>query len=142
MQIKPSISPSHRILASGRPVPALTLIRQAPCRVATGVPIFKSLVCGSSGENPVASGYRTPGLPRSRRTGLVARRQPPERSVRLQRGQSASPPPERSVRLQRGQSASREASPPVRLQRGQSASREASPPPEWPVSQSASRETS
>ena len=40
MQIKLSISPSHSILT---PVPALTLSRQAPGRVATGKPIFKSL---------------------------------------------------------------------------------------------------
>ena len=34
----------NTILTPGRPVPALTLSRQAPGRVATGVPIFKSLV--------------------------------------------------------------------------------------------------
>ena len=39
-----STSPSHSILTPGRPVPALTLYRQAPGRVATGVPIFESLV--------------------------------------------------------------------------------------------------
>ena len=39
-----STSPSHSILTPGRPVPALTLSCQAPGRVATGVPIFKSLV--------------------------------------------------------------------------------------------------
>ena len=44
LQIKLSTSPSHSILTSGQPVPALTLYRQAPGRVATGVPIFKSLV--------------------------------------------------------------------------------------------------
>ena len=44
LQIKLSTSPSHSILTPGRPVPALTLYRQAPCRVATGVPILKSLV--------------------------------------------------------------------------------------------------
>ena len=43
-QIKLSISPSHSILTPGRPVPELTLYRQAPSRVATGVPSFKSLV--------------------------------------------------------------------------------------------------
>ena len=38
------ISPSHSILTSGQPVPALTLQRQAPGRVATGVPVFTLLV--------------------------------------------------------------------------------------------------
>ena len=37
--IKLSTSRSH----SGRPVPALTLYRQVPDRVATGVPSFKSV---------------------------------------------------------------------------------------------------
>ena len=37
LQIKLAISPSHSILTPGRPVPALTLYRQAPGRVATGV---------------------------------------------------------------------------------------------------------
>ena len=44
LQIKLSISPSDSILTPGRPVPALTLSRQAPGKVATGVPMFKSLV--------------------------------------------------------------------------------------------------
>ena len=44
LQIKLSTSPSHSILTSGRPVPVLTLYRHAPGRVATGVPILKSLV--------------------------------------------------------------------------------------------------
>ena len=35
---------SHSILTPGQPIPALTLQRQAPGRVATLVPIFKSLV--------------------------------------------------------------------------------------------------
>ena len=43
-RIQLSTSPGHSILTSGRPVPALTLRRQAPGRVATGVPSFKSLV--------------------------------------------------------------------------------------------------
>ena len=42
--IKPSTSPSHSILKPGRPVTALTLQCQAPDRVATGVPVLKSLV--------------------------------------------------------------------------------------------------
>ena len=44
LQIKLSISPSHSILTPGQPVPELTLQRQAPGRVATGVAISKSLV--------------------------------------------------------------------------------------------------
>ena len=44
LQTKLSTSPSHSILTPGRQVPALTLQRQAPGRVATGVPILKSLV--------------------------------------------------------------------------------------------------
>ena len=44
LQIKLSIPPSHSILTSGQPVPALTLFRQAPGRVATGVPAFISPV--------------------------------------------------------------------------------------------------
>ena len=43
-QNKFSISTSHSILTPGRPVRALTLSRQAHDRVATGVPIYKSLV--------------------------------------------------------------------------------------------------
>ena len=41
LQTKLSTSPSHSILTPGRPVPALT---QVPGRLATGVPVFKSLV--------------------------------------------------------------------------------------------------
>ena len=40
LQTKISISPSHSILIPGQPVPALTLNRQAPGTVATGVPFF------------------------------------------------------------------------------------------------------
>ena len=39
--MKLSASPSHGILTPGRPVPALTLKRQASGRVAAGVPILK-----------------------------------------------------------------------------------------------------
>ena len=35
---------NHSILTPGQPVPALNLERQAPGRVATGVPTYKSLV--------------------------------------------------------------------------------------------------
>ena len=44
LQIQLSTSPSQSILTPGRPVPALTLERQEPGRVATGVPMFKLLV--------------------------------------------------------------------------------------------------
>ena len=43
LQIKLAISPSHRILKPGQPVPALTLQRQAPGRIAFRVPIIPSL---------------------------------------------------------------------------------------------------
>ena len=52
--IKLSTSPSHRILTLGRPVRALTLYRQAPGTVATGVTGMTR-----SWKNPVASGIRT-----------------------------------------------------------------------------------
>ena len=51
VQIKLSTSPSHSILTQGQLVPALTLWCQAPGRVATGVPICKSLVWLDA-ENP------------------------------------------------------------------------------------------
>ena len=44
LQIKLSTSPSHSILTPAEPASALTLYYQAPGRVATGVPFFKSLV--------------------------------------------------------------------------------------------------
>ena len=44
LHIKLSLSPSHNILTPGQPIPMLTLQRQAPGRVATGVPVFKPLV--------------------------------------------------------------------------------------------------
>ena len=44
LQMKLSTSPSHSILPPGQPVPVLALYHQAPGRIATGVPIFKSLV--------------------------------------------------------------------------------------------------
>ena len=40
----PTFYLTHSILTPGRPVPELTLSRQAPGRAATGVPIFESLV--------------------------------------------------------------------------------------------------
>ena len=65
LQIKLSISPSHSILTPGRPVPALTLWRQAPGRVATGVPMFKSLVWLGPEKIPAQAGFE-PGTFRSR----------------------------------------------------------------------------
>ena len=69
MQIKLSTSPGHGILTPGRPVPAQTLQCQASGRVATGVPIFKSLVlldpektCGKRDSNPGSSGLETDAL--------------------------------------------------------------------------------
>ena len=44
LQIKLAISSNHCILTPGQPVPAVTLSRQAPNNVVTGVPISKSLV--------------------------------------------------------------------------------------------------
>ena len=44
MQIKLSTLSSHSILTLGQLVPVLTLWYQAPGRVATGVPVLKSLV--------------------------------------------------------------------------------------------------
>ena len=40
LQTTLSTSPRHSLLTQGRPVPALTLLRHAPGRVATGVPVF------------------------------------------------------------------------------------------------------
>ena len=57
MQIQLSISPSHSILTPGQPVPALTLQRQAPGRVASGVPMFKSLVWLDPGKIPEQAGF-------------------------------------------------------------------------------------
>ena len=65
LQIKRSTSPSHSILTPGRPVPVLTLSRQAPDRVATGVPIFKSLVWLDPEKIPAQAGFE-PGILRSR----------------------------------------------------------------------------
>ena len=38
------LAQSNNILAMGQPVPELTLKRKTPGRIATGVPILKSLV--------------------------------------------------------------------------------------------------
>ena len=52
LHIKLAISPRHSILTLDQPVLALTPKRQAPGRVATGVPIFKSLVCLDLEKDP------------------------------------------------------------------------------------------
>ena len=65
LQIKLSISPSHSILTPGQPVQALTLYRRAPGRVATGVPIFTSLVWLDPRIIPAQAGFE-PGTFRSR----------------------------------------------------------------------------
>ena len=46
--------PNHSILASGQPIPALNLYRQAPGRGAPGVLIFKSHVLFDQEESPMA----------------------------------------------------------------------------------------
>ena len=43
-ETKLSVSPSHSILTLGQPAPALTLYHQGSGRIASGVPILKSLV--------------------------------------------------------------------------------------------------
>ena len=68
LQIQLSTSPSHSILTPGRPVPVLTLSRQAPGRVATGVPIFEVTGMTRPRKTPGAGGIRTRDLPLSRRT--------------------------------------------------------------------------
>ena len=68
MQIKLSTSLSHSIRTPDQLVPALTLRRQAPGRVASGVP-FLCHWYDSIRKNPLgASGSRTLDLPLSRRT--------------------------------------------------------------------------
>ena len=81
LHIKLSASPSHSIFTPGQPVPALTLERQAPGRVATGVPSLKSLV-GLSRKNPrCASGNLIPDLPLWRRTRPPRRFAPRDRTA-------------------------------------------------------------
>ena len=72
LQIQLSISPSHSILTPGRPVPALTLWRQAPGRVVTGVPIFESLVWLDPVKIPTQAGFE-PGIFRPRGGRLTTR---------------------------------------------------------------------
>ena len=64
----PTFSLTHSILTPGQPVQALTLQRQAPSRVASGVPILKSLAWLDPEKSPRSSGNRTLDLPLSRRT--------------------------------------------------------------------------
>ena len=89
LSLPPSLPPLP-ILTPGRPVPTLTLSRQAPGMVAPGVPIFESLVSyygklrivnreewrklvvkstvvPQRSARQVASGIRTPDFPLSRR---------------------------------------------------------------------------
>ena len=59
LQIQLSISPGHSILTLDQPVPALILYRQAPGRVAPGVPVFKSLVWLDPGKLPPQAGFES-----------------------------------------------------------------------------------
>ena len=61
LQTKLSVSPSHTILTPGRPVPALTLFRQAPGRVTTGVEFFKSMVYDSTPKKSRRTRDSNPG---------------------------------------------------------------------------------
>ena len=61
MQTKLSISPSHSILTPGRPVSALTLYRQAPGRVATGVSILNITGIDSTPEKSRRKRDSNPG---------------------------------------------------------------------------------
>ena len=80
MQIKLSISPSHSILTPGQPVPALTLYRQVPGRVATGVPFFfLSHGMTQAQKNPGASGIRTRDLPKGHKANEAVSKQGPPR---------------------------------------------------------------
>ena len=72
--IKLSTSPSHSILTPGRPVPVPTLYHQVPGRVATEVPIFKSLVWFDAEKsqhkqdsNPGSSALKADALPLDQR---------------------------------------------------------------------------
>ena len=67
LQIKLSISSSHSILTPGQQVPALTLLCQAPGSIATGVPIFKSMVWLNL-KKSLESRNRTPALPLPKQT--------------------------------------------------------------------------
>ena len=60
LQIKLATSPSHSILTLGRPIPALTLYRQAPGRAATRVPMFKSPVWLDPNKSPWESKFDLP----------------------------------------------------------------------------------
>ena len=78
---------SHSILTPGRPIPALTLKRQAPGRVATGVPMFKSQVWLSPEKILAQAGF-DPGTFRSRGGRLTTR---PTRRCRLNIAGSIAP---------------------------------------------------
>ena len=61
VQIKLSIKPSRSIPTPSQPVPALTLLLQAPGRVATGLRLFKPLVWLDLERILAKSGNRTLG---------------------------------------------------------------------------------
>ena len=68
-EIKLYISPSHSILTPGQPIPALILERQAPGRVAKGVPVCESLLTqsgkksrGKRDSNPGAAALEADAL--------------------------------------------------------------------------------
>ena len=75
LQIKLSTSPSHSLLTLGQPVPALTLYRQPPDRLAAGMPVFKSLVwldpeksCHKWDLNPGSSALKADASPLDQRS--------------------------------------------------------------------------
>ena len=61
LQFKRSTSTSHTILTPGQSFPALTLYYQAPCRVGTGVQMFKSLVLHNPEKSPWREWELNPG---------------------------------------------------------------------------------
>ena len=62
VQVKLAIPPRHGILTPGQPVPALILQRQAPGRVATGVPHLKSVVWLDMENHPQAGTSEVSGM--------------------------------------------------------------------------------
>ena len=56
LQVTLSTFPSHSIPTPGRPVPALTLKRQVPGTVATGVPMFKGATPGPRKQTSAGQG--------------------------------------------------------------------------------------
>ena len=66
LQIKLAVFTSHSILTSGGPVPTQTLYPEVPDRVATGVPMFESLVLIDVGKDPRRKRESNHGLRLSR----------------------------------------------------------------------------